>query len=157
MAVAVDRMGREIEAERFLLGGHALRQGPGRVATGIRIGTTFDSPPPNRPPCPLVARVGGAGGVGEDGLGRGEHRRPVGVERVERAAAGEALDLAAVEQARIDPLGEILERLERAVGAPLLDQLLHRLLADALERAERVAHREASRPRPRPQIRPRWR
>ena len=58
---------------------------------------------------------------------------------VEGAAAGEALDLAAVEQPRIDPRGEIVEAAKRTVRRALLDQLLHRLLADALERAERVA------------------
>ena len=77
--------------------------------------------------------------MGEDRLGRRMDRRPVGVERVERAGRGEAFELAAVEQLGIDPLGEIVEALERPVRLALGDQRLHRLLADALERAERIA------------------
>ena len=63
----------------------------------------------------------------------------IGLDRVERARAGEAFELAPVEQARIDPRGEIVEAGERPVAFALVDQLLHRPLADALERAERVA------------------
>ena len=58
---------------------------------------------------------------------------------VERASAGEALELAAVEQARVDARGEILEAREGPAAFALLDQRFHRLLADALERAERIA------------------
>ena len=61
--------------------------------------------------------------------------------RVERARAGKAFELPAVEQARIDARGEILEARERPAPFALLDQRLHRLLADALQRAERVADR----------------
>ena len=79
--------------------------------------------------------------MGEDRLGRGEDRGAVGLDRVERARAGEAFELAAVEQPRVDPRGEILEACERPAPLALGDQRLHRLLADALERAERIADR----------------
>ena len=46
----------------------------------------------------------------EDRLGGGEDRRAVVTERLERTARGEAFELAAVEQPRIDAVGEILER-----------------------------------------------
>ena len=62
-----------------------------------------------------------------------------GFERIERPRRGEAFELAAVEQPRVDPLGEIVEALEGPVGLALGDQRFHRLLADALQRAERVA------------------
>ena len=71
---------------------------------------------------PAGPLVGGAGGVGEDRLGGGEHRGPLGLDAVERAGAGEAFELAAVEQPRIDPRGEILEAGERPVAVALLDQ-----------------------------------
>ena len=85
------------------------------------------------------AAVGGAGGMGEDGLGGGEHRGAVAGQAVEGAGGGQALDLPPVEQPRIDALGEIVEAGERPPRLALLDQRLHRLLADALQRAERVA------------------
>src|SRR5690242_16305008 len=77
--------------------------------------------------------------MGEDRLGRREDCRPVRVEAVESAGAREAFELAAVEQPRIDSRGEILEALERPAPLPLLDQRLHRLLADALQCAQGIA------------------
>ena len=79
--------------------------------------------------------------MGEDRLGRGEDRGAVRRQLVERAAAGQAFDLAPVEQARVDPLGEVVEAGEGAAALALGDQRLHRFLADALQRAERVADR----------------
>ena len=55
--------------------------------------------------------------MGEDGLGRAEHRRAIGLDAVERAGPGEAFELAPVEQPRIDPRGEILEAGERPAGS----------------------------------------
>ena len=77
------------------------------------------------------------------GSSRPRRRPPArsGLMRVERAGAGEAFELAAVEQPRVDARGEILEAGERPAPLALLDQRLHRLLADALERAERIADR----------------
>ena len=49
--------------------------------------------------------------MGEDGLGAGVDRGAVGLELVERARRGEAFELAAVEQLRVDPRGEIVEDL----------------------------------------------
>ena len=68
------------------------------------------------------ALIGGAGGMGEDGLGGGEHRGTVWCEPVESTGGRQALDLASVEQARVDPFSEIVERLKRAIGLALLDQ-----------------------------------
>ncbi len=78
--------------------------------------------------------------MGKDCLGRSEHRRALGLDAVERARAGEAFELAAVEQPRVDPVGEIVEAGEGPAALALLDQRFHRLFADALERAERIAH-----------------
>ena len=64
-----------------------------------------------------------------------------GLMLIERARAGQAFELAAVEQPRVDARGEILEACERPAARPLLDQRFHRLLADALERAEGIADR----------------
>ncbi len=81
-------------------------------------------------------------GVREDRLGGGEDRRAIVAQFLERAARREAFELAAVEQPRIDAIGEILEVLERAAGGALGAHLVHRALADALERAQRIAHRQ---------------
>jgi hypothetical protein len=59
----------------------------------------------------LAARplLGRAGGVGENDLRRSEDRRAVRKDRIERACSGKALDLATVQQPRIDTLGEIVQ------------------------------------------------
>jgi hypothetical protein len=137
VAVAVDRVGGEVEAERFLLGRHALRQRPGR---GDRASGSarhcFRRRRTDRPA--RFARVGGAGGMGEDRLGGSEHAARLGAIPSKARRRRKALELAAVEQARIDPFGEIVERLEAAVRAAVLDQLLHRLFTYALKRAQCV-------------------
>ena len=69
----------------------------------------------------------------QDRLGAGEHPRAIGIERVEGAGGGEALDDALVDRARIDPRGEIGQRGEQPVLARLDDQF-DRLRADALQR-----------------------
>src|SRR4051794_35298242 len=79
--------------------------------------------------------------MGENGLGGSEHRRSVRVDAVERPCPGEALELASVEQARIDSGGKILEAGDRPPPLALDDQSLHRLFANALKRAERVPPR----------------
>ena len=78
--------------------------------------------------------------MSKDGLGRGEDGRAIRRDGVEGARGGKAFDLAAVEQARIDAFGEIVQRLERPLRLALRDQRFHRLLADALERAQGVAN-----------------
>src|SRR3546814_9864041 len=77
--------------------------------------------------------------MGEDRLRGRVHAGAIGGDRIEGAAATQAFDLSAVEVARIDPIGEVVERLEGTLGAALFDQLFHRLLADALEGAAGVA------------------
>ena len=64
-------------------------------------------------------------------------RARLGSSVVERAGRGEAFDHALVDRARIDPRGEVGERGEDAL-APLFDDQLDRLRADALQRGERV-------------------
>src|SRR4029079_5429200 len=80
-----------------------------------------------------------ARGVGEDRCRGGEDRSALGLDAIERARRGEAFELSAVEQPRIDPRGKILEAGEWAASFPFLDQRFHRLLAYALERPEGVA------------------
>ena len=140
VAGGVDRVGREIEAERLTLGSHAVRKRPRRIARQPDRRQLLGGGAEQRrlSARPLVVR---AGGVREDCLGGGEHRRAIGLDRIEGAGGGEAFELAAVQEPRVDPRGEILEAGEGAATLPLRDQRLHRLLADALERAERVAHR----------------
>ena len=80
------------------------------ASRGRRIGAIPASlGPAEQPALPARPLVGGAGGVGEDRLGGGEQRGAIGREAVERTGGGEAFDLAAVEQPRVDPLGEIVE------------------------------------------------
>ncbi len=78
--------------------------------------------------------------MGEDGLRGGKDGGALAGQAVEGAGGRQALDLSPVEQARVDPLGEIVEGLERPVRLALLHQSRHRLLADAFERAERIPH-----------------
>src|SRR5258708_30118667 len=77
--------------------------------------------------------------MGEDRFRCREDRGAVGVDGVECARCGEALELAAVENPRIDPRREVLEAGERPAPLALLDQSFHCLFADALERTERTA------------------
>ncbi len=71
---------------------------------------------------------------GEDRFGAGEHPGAIGIQRVEGAGGGQALDHALVDRARINPRGEIGQRGEQAVFA-LFDDQLDRLRADALQAA----------------------
>src|SRR5690242_8910382 len=79
--------------------------------------------------------------MGKDGLRAAEHGTSVGLEAVEGSSAGKAFDLATIEQAWLDPVREVVERLERPAPFPLGDDGFHRLLADTLERSERIADR----------------
>src|SRR3546814_10894911 len=76
-------------------------------------------------------------------LGAGKGARPVGLDRVEGPRGGKCLDLAAVEQFRVDAAREIVEAREIAARTPFGDECFTRFLAEALECAERVAPREA--------------
>ena len=78
--------------------------------------------------------------MGQNGLSRAEHCGAFACQTVESAGGGKTFDLPPVEQPRIDPLGEIVERLERAFRLALLNQGLHSLLADALQRAQSVTN-----------------
>ena len=109
VALAVDRMGREIEAEGVALGGHPLGQRPVRVARQADRRDPGVGRAAEQAVLAAGALVVRRGGVGEDGLGRGVDRGAIGLERVERARGGEAFELAAVEQLGIDPRGEIVE------------------------------------------------
>ena len=73
----------------------------------------------------------------QDRLGAGEHPRTIGIQRVERAGGGQALDHALVDRARIHPRCEIRQRGEQPVLARLHDQF-DRLRADAFEARQRV-------------------
>ena len=74
--------------------------------------------------------------MGENRLGGGVAARRDRARGIERAGGRQAFDLAAVEQARVDPLGEIVEALERSIGRALGDQRFHRFFSDTLERAQ---------------------
>src|SRR5437763_2321965 len=139
MPRCIDRMGGEIETEGVASGGHALGDRPRSIARQAdRRGLCGIGAKQSRLTAdPLVVR---ACRVGEDRLGRGEYRGALGLDAVERTGGGEAFELAAVQQPRIDASSEILETGERPAALALLDQRFHRLLADALERSERVAN-----------------
>src|SRR5687768_3347185 len=138
MALSLDRVRREIKAEGLALARHPLRQRPRRVALETDRGERVRRAAEQRR-LSAVTLVVRARGMGEDGLGAREDRGPVGLDRLQRAGAGEAFELAAVEQAGVDPAREILKAGKRAAAPTLRDQRFHRFLADALERAERVA------------------
>ena len=69
--------------------------------------------------------------MSEDRLGAGEDRGPVGFQGVECAGTGEAFELPAVEQPGVDASGKVFKGREWPRSLPLLDQRLHRLLANA--------------------------
>src|SRR6185437_15085313 len=73
--------------------------------------------------------------------GTGEDSGTLGLDAVEGAGAGEALELPSVEQARVNPGREILEAGEMSPAHTFLDQRLHCFFTDALERAQCVADR----------------
>ena len=139
MTLGIDRVRGEIKAECLALGGHPLGHAPAGIAGQTDPRDLGLRRAPEQTALPAGALVVSGGGVRENGLGGGKEGSAVGVDAIERARGGEAFELAAVEQFGIDPRGEVVERLERAVRAALVNQRRHRFLADALERAERIA------------------
>ena len=109
------------------------------ASRGRRIGAASAELTPNSPAWPLVRWSCALAAWARIVSAPANTAARSGLMRVERAGAGEALELAPVEQARVDARGEILEARERPSPLALLDQRLHRLLADALESAERIA------------------
>ena len=142
VAVAVDRMGGEIEAEALLLGGHPLRR-----ATSSRPAACGSA---RRWPAVAEQAALPAGRAR-----RRRWRRRRGSSRRRRTPAQRsAMPSNAPPPARLSSWrrlsrrgsmrrGEIVEAGEAAVRLALRDELLHRLLADALQRAERIADGEA--------------
>src|SRR5215212_4362224 len=104
----IDRMSGEIETERVTLGGHALSQGPRGIAREADR-RCFCRAAAEEPRLAAAALLVRARSMGEDRLGCRKDGGSVGPNAVERAGTGEALELAAIEQPRIDPRGKILE------------------------------------------------
>ena len=73
MALGIDRVGREIEAEGLALGGHALGQVQRRRAAGGSAASLL-GPAAEQAMLAAGALVVRRGGMGEDRLGRGEDR-----------------------------------------------------------------------------------
>ncbi len=76
-------------------------------------------------------------GAAEHGIDGGKDARAILLELVEGAGGGQTFQHALVDRARIDAGGEIGKVGELALAARG-DDLLHRLLADALERGQRI-------------------
>ena len=136
--VVVERMAGQEEADRVIFAAQPLGRQPRldlRQHDGRRVRRVAEH----------VVLADGRGLMaalagGEDRIRAGKDARAVGLQRVEGAGGGEALDDALVDRARIDPRGEIRKRGEQALLA-LLDDHLDRLRTDALERGKRVIDR----------------
>jgi hypothetical protein len=77
--------------------------------------------------------------LGQRDADRSEERRAARVDRVERAAADQRFDRAAIDDALVDAPAEIAQVAERAAGGAGGDDRLDRLGARALDSAEAVA------------------
>src|SRR5208282_1849652 len=141
LAVGVERMARQIEADRRELVLQPLDRWPighqrqGRARCKARIELAEEAL------LPALALLGREARVAQKLLGRGKSLRPVRVQAVERAGLGEVLELPPVEALGIEAAGEIDQVLEAAMVGALGDELAHRLPAHPLDRGERVANR----------------
>ena len=91
VALGVDRVGGEIEAERVALGGHALGQGPAGVGRKADRRDRVRAAAAEQAVLAAGPLVVGRGGMGEDGLGRGMDRRAVALRIVSNAPAAARL------------------------------------------------------------------
>lgn len=73
-------------------------------------------------------------------LDGGEGLGAVWVDRIEGARLHQAFEQPLVDRARVEPLGEVVEILEGAVGLALLGQPQHGLAADTLDGGQCIAH-----------------
>src|SRR3546814_20776077 len=106
MAIAVDLMGGEIDAEALLLLCHPFGQRPcggGRHPDRHDIRLAAE-----QAALSADARVGGAGGMGEDRLRGCVPSGSIGGDRIAGAAATQAFALSVAEAARFDPLVEVV-------------------------------------------------
>ena len=142
LGVGVERVGGQVEADRFGLERQALQRRPvGHVGQAQRFGLAGDAAEQADLAAFLFLLVGL--GAAQDRFGTGEQAGAVGVEPVEGAGADEVLDLHAVDLARIDAGGEIGDVGERRVAAGG-DDGFHRGEADLLDRGEGVADGQAA-------------
>ena len=148
LAPAVERMARDVEAERLLLEPQRLhavprrdlaerRSGRGRSG-GFRCGS-LEHPEEVLLPARAVARERLA--RADRALDARDHARAVvrAVQRIKAARLHEAFDARAVHALRVDALAEVEHALERPVLAAFLDHRAHRAGADALDRLEAEA------------------
>ena len=87
MALGIDRVRREIEAECIAFRGHPLGQCPAYVAGQTDRRNTAVGPAAEQAMLATGPLFVGRGGVRKDGLSRGVDRWPVRVQRIERPAA----------------------------------------------------------------------
>src|SRR4051812_17063817 len=87
------------------------------------------------PPSGLFA---GAAGVPQQRTGGRETLRPVRIEAIESAGLDQALELPPIEAARVEPRREIEQVAEAAVPVALGNEIVHCVLADALDGRECV-------------------
>src|SRR3546814_14280903 len=117
-------MGGEIEAESLLFLRHAVRRRPGLVWWDAHIGMRrFDIA--EQAALPAFPRLRGAGSYAEDRFRGCMDSGPVGMHAVKGACRRQAFQLPPVEQARFDPVGEIVQRLERPASLPPGPKPLH--------------------------------
>jgi hypothetical protein len=77
------------------------------------------------------------GGMGNQRVEAGKHPRPIGIERVEGAGAGQHFQRPLADQPQIDPPREVEQGAKWRLAARR-DQQPHRLAANILERAQRI-------------------
>ena len=80
------------------------------------------------------------GGNGQQRFCHGMHTRAIGLDAVKRPCGGKAFNLTPIEQARVDAIGKIIQRFERALGHPFGNDLFHRAFTNAFERTQSIAH-----------------
>ena len=115
---ACQRMAGDVEAEHLLLEGEALvvvplGHRPRRRLGGARALAARPAAGRRTRPAPRRGRAAAAGPLSSASVALGQQMRAREPERVEGAGLDEALDHAPVDQAKIDPRAEVLERLER--------------------------------------------
>src|SRR5262249_24857110 len=141
LAVGVERVAREVEADRVELVlelfdrrpilDHGQRRPLGKAAIK----------PAEQAFLLADAILGSAARLAQQQIYRRQTLRPVRVQSDERAGLDQALELPPVETLGVEPAGKIEQILVAPVGLSLGDEVTHRLGSDTLDRRERVADR----------------
>src|SRR5690606_26183772 len=128
--IVIQRVGREVEAKSRMLSLQTLCAKPG---LDHRKAQTLGTVIAKHVDLPLLRVRRGVRGYAEDPVEAGHESRSIRMKHVERSGSDEALQGPLVQQSRIDAPGEV----GKVAEAPLPtqpDQMLHRMLADALDR-----------------------